>query len=130
MLVQELFTALLIAPVADLGAVPVNKEDPNEDDKLCDITVGDVLGPLIKKGGIGDRDTNFSLLSYSFSLVSSHLERTEQSQRRKMYGLRHLHFPDPISITPQLLLRTEPGTAPRAQLRDGPDELRRWTPLR
>lgn len=78
MLAQELFTALLISPVADLGARLANKYD-----QLCDITIGDVLGPLIKPGGgIGDRDANFSLLSYSFSLVSSHLERPKQSQRR------------------------------------------------
>ena len=78
MLAQELFTALLISPVVDLGAVPANK-----DSQLCDITVGDVLGPLIKQGAdIGERDANFSLLSYSFSLVSGHLERHEQAQRR------------------------------------------------
>ena len=67
---QELFTALLISPVASSGAVQVNK---NEDDHMCDITVGDVLGPLKQEDG--ERDDNFSLLSYSFSLVSSHLER-------------------------------------------------------
>ena len=66
MFAQELFTALLISSVANLGAVQVNK---NEGDQMCDITVGDVLGPL--KQGEGDRDTNFSLLSYSFSLVST-----------------------------------------------------------
>ena len=74
MLAQELFTALLIAPVAVLGAVPANTDDQ----LMCDITVGDVLGPLLKQGpDIGERDANFSLLSYSFSLVSSHLERPE-----------------------------------------------------
>ena len=45
--------------------------------EFCDITVGDILGPLNKEEagtGAGDavdvsRDANFSLLSYSFSLV-------------------------------------------------------------
>ena len=42
--------------------------------EFCDITVGDILGPLRKKEtGTGavdvSRDANFSLLSYSFSLV-------------------------------------------------------------
>ena len=67
-LAQELFTALLISPVTDLGAVSANK-----DDQLCDITVGDVIGPLKQGVEEGERDGNFSLLSYSFSLVSSHL---------------------------------------------------------
>ena len=75
-LAQELFAALLISPVADLGARLANKS------QLCDITVGDVLGPLGERNAIGERDANFSLLSYSFSLVSSHLERPKQSQRR------------------------------------------------
>ena len=66
-LAQELFTALLISPVTDLGAVSANK-----DDQLCDITVGDVIGPLKQGAEEGERDGNFSLLSYSFSLVSSH----------------------------------------------------------
>ena len=71
MLGQELFTALLICPVADLGAALAD-----EDGKpmMCDITVGDVIGPLKEKGVNGVRDANFSLLSYSFSLVSSKLK--------------------------------------------------------
>ena len=36
----------------------------------CDITVGDILGPLVDPAGIrASRDTNFSLLTYSFNLV-------------------------------------------------------------
>lgn len=54
--------------MTDLGAVSANK-----DDQLCDITVGDVIGPLKQGVEEGERDGNFSLLSYSFSLVSSHL---------------------------------------------------------
>ena len=78
---QELFTALLMCPVEDLGA---SDKVSNEDDprKTCDITVADIMGPLIllnKEVGTGasaaadcmdqPRDANFSLLSYSFSLV-------------------------------------------------------------
>ena len=66
---------MLMSSVANLGA---NK---NEKDRMCDITVGDVLGPLIKQEE-GVRDVNFSLLSYSFSLVRSHLEWLEQAHRR------------------------------------------------
>ena len=55
-------------PVADLGSSKAKKPE------TCDITVGDILGPL-KAAAIGvddanSRDANFSLLSYSFSLVS------------------------------------------------------------
>ena len=71
MLGQELFTALLICPVADLGAVLADEDGIPV---MCDITVGDVIGPLEKEGVIRVRDANFSLLSYSFSLVSSNLE--------------------------------------------------------
>ena len=66
MLAQELFTALLICPVADLGA---ESDDEDGQPMMCDITVSDVIGPLKEKGVIGVRDANFSLLSYSFSLV-------------------------------------------------------------
>ena len=57
-----MFTAMLIFAVAT----------PDENDKLCDITIADILGPLLEgAAGIVDRerDANFSLLSYSFSLV-------------------------------------------------------------
>ena len=73
-------------PVANLG--PPGANSP----KTCDITVGDILGPLKEEAGTAgknkekkgeeagdaadsrdvsdrERDTNFSLLSYSFSLV-------------------------------------------------------------
>ena len=72
MLAQELLTALLMQPVANLAASVANKNDrPN----MCDITVGDIVGRL--KGTDAEaadssdraRDANFSLLSYSFSLV-------------------------------------------------------------
>ena len=79
---QELFTALLMCPVEDLGAGTVGNEDNPK--KTCDITVADILGPLIllnKEVGTGadaaadsidrPRDANFSLLSFSFSLVGS-----------------------------------------------------------
>ena len=72
MLAQEVFTALLMQPVANLAAAEANKD-------TCDITVADILGPLLEKGSgtsaevVDDsnpaRDANFSLLSYSFSLV-------------------------------------------------------------
>ena len=77
MLAQELLTALLMLPVANLGAG--NQSGP----KMCDITVADILGPKVimnkravahsgvEASGATDRDANFSLLSYSFSLVHS-----------------------------------------------------------
>ena len=67
---QELFTALLMKPVVNLalGSMP---------DETCDITVGDILGPVTRSEEQDSRnavdrprDPNFSLLSYSFSLVS------------------------------------------------------------
>jgi len=64
-----MFTALLMQPVANLSAPVVTKED-------CDITVGDIIGPLKQEASTSSgatldraRDANFSLLSYSFSLV-------------------------------------------------------------
>ena len=43
---------------------------PGEADKFCDITIADILGPLKVAADIErERDANFSLLSYSFSLV-------------------------------------------------------------
>ena len=72
--IQELFTALLMLPVTELrasGAVTGDDGQP----KMCDITIGDILGPLDVGGasvGMGRaRDANFSLLSYSFNLVGS-----------------------------------------------------------
>jgi len=62
-------------PVANLAASEANKDNRSK----CDITVADILGPLLEKeagtsaeladGSDRERDTNFSLLSYSFSLV-------------------------------------------------------------
>ena len=70
---QEVFTALLMQPLANLAAGEDNKDNQS---KTCDITIADILGPLKKKkAGTGaddaadSRDANFSLLSYSFSLV-------------------------------------------------------------
>ena len=74
-LAQEMLTALLMQPVADLGMTEAGKDGPQA---MCDITVADVLGPLLKEAGTSAkaadcsdraRDANFSLLSYSFSLV-------------------------------------------------------------
>ena len=71
-----MLTALLMQPVANLGATEADKDDQPE---MCDITVADILGPPLKEVGTGaeaancsdrERDANFSLLSYSFSLVS------------------------------------------------------------
>ena len=59
-------------PVANLDASEANENQLD----TCDITVADILGPLLEKEAgtsaeMADRarDTNFSLLSYSFSLV-------------------------------------------------------------
>jgi hypothetical protein len=62
-------------PVANLAASEANKDNRSK----CDITVADILGPLLEKeagtsaemadGSDRARNTNFSLLSYSFSLV-------------------------------------------------------------
>ena len=64
-------------PVASPAAEEANKD--SQSTVMCDITVADILGPLLKKkastsaevadGSDGARDANFSLLSYSFSLV-------------------------------------------------------------
>ena len=76
LLAQEMLTALLMQPVANLAGA-----EADEDNQLdtCDITVADILGPLLEKeagtsaevvdGLDRPRDANFSLLSYSFSLV-------------------------------------------------------------
>ena len=64
---------MLMCPVEDLGAGTVGNED--NPGKTCDITIADILGPLIllnKEAADSmdrPRDANFSLLSYSFSLV-------------------------------------------------------------
>ena len=74
MLAQEVFTALLMQPVANLAASEANKDNRLK----CDITVADIIGPLEKEAGTSTevvggsdraRDANFSLLSYSYSLV-------------------------------------------------------------
>ena len=105
---QELFAALLICPVADLGAVLADEDGIPV---MCDITVGDVIGPLEKEGVIRVRDANFSLLSYSFSLVSSNLELWAGSaamegpggvmhaMRRERHSRRSL--PTPLILPPQ-----------------------------
>ena len=86
MLAQELLTALLMLPVANLGAG--NQSGP----KMCDITVADILGPKVimnkravapsgvEASGATDRDANFSLLSYSFSLVHSNSNLEPRTQ--------------------------------------------------
>ena len=70
-----MLTALLMQPVANLAAAEANKDKQSK----CDITVADILGPLlatesgtsaeVADGSDRARDANFSLLSYSFSLV-------------------------------------------------------------
>ena len=65
---QELLTALLMQPVENLAASVDGR--PN----ICDITVGDIIGPQKDAAEAANsseraRDANFSLLSYSFSLV-------------------------------------------------------------
>ena len=76
MLAQEVFAALLMQTVVNLAAAEANEDNRSD---TCDITVADILGPLLKKEAgtsaevVDDsnpaRDANFSLLSYSFSLV-------------------------------------------------------------
>ena len=62
-----MFTALLMQPVAN--------PETNDPSNTFDITVADIIGPLLKKEAgtsaevVDARDVNFSLLSYSFSLV-------------------------------------------------------------
>ena len=87
LLAQELLTALLMQPVANLAAAEANADNRSK----CDITVADILGPLLTEAGgtsaeVADgsdrpRDANFSLLSYSFSLVSP---AQQQSQTARM----------------------------------------------
>ena len=73
---QELLTALLMKPLENLAASVTNKDNLPS---TCDITVADIIGPRpilkdtnAKAADSSDRarDANFSLLSYSFSLVS------------------------------------------------------------
>ena len=67
LLAQEVFTALLMQPVANLDASEANENQLD----MCDITVADIIGPVLEKVGGSDRarDANFSLISYSYSLV-------------------------------------------------------------
>ena len=74
-LAQEMLTALLMQPVSNIGMTEAGNEGQLT---MCDITVADILGPLLKEEGTSAkaadrsdraRDANFSLLSYSFSLV-------------------------------------------------------------
>ena len=64
-----MLTALLMQPVENLAASVDGR--PN----ICDITVGDIIGPQkdtaaeAANSSERARDANFSLLSYSFSLV-------------------------------------------------------------
>ena len=72
---QELLAALLMQPVANLAASVANKDD--QPLNMCDITVGDIIGRQkdtdaeATNSSDRARDANFSLLSYSFSLVGS-----------------------------------------------------------
>lgn len=70
---------------------------PGETDKFCDITIADILGPLKVAADIErERDANFSLLSYSFSLVGpgrqhkpKHTSRGWEVQgNANVYGVR------------------------------------------
>ena len=87
MLAQEVLTALLMLPVASLGAA--NENTLNN----CDITVADILGPKVPtpagvRSDVTDRDANFSLLSYSFSLVHpSNLEPSNTEGAARFTGL-------------------------------------------
>lgn len=84
-----MLTALLMQPVANLGATEADKDDQPE---TCDITVADILGPLLKEVGNSAelaniradraRDANFSLLSYSFSLVGRAPQQQFRTTRR------------------------------------------------
>ena len=72
-----MLTALLMQPVANQATSVINKDDR----PMCDITVGDIIGRLKDTDAEAAdsldraRDANFSLLSYSFSLVGgSNLE--------------------------------------------------------
>ena len=87
-LAQELLTALLMQPVANLGTTQAGKDDQPT---TCDITVADILGPLLKEAGTSAdvancsdvaRDANLSLLSYSFSLVGCAPQKQLRTARR------------------------------------------------
>ena len=86
MLAQEVLTALLMLPVASLGAA--NENTLNN----CDITVADILGPKVPtpagvESDVTDRNANFSLLSYSFSLVHpSNLEHRARPAARAVHA--------------------------------------------
>ena len=83
-------------PVANLAAAEANADNRSK----CDITVADILGPLLKEVGtsaeVADgsedraRDTNLSLLSYSFSLVGpgSNLKQRVAERRCKVVQYR------------------------------------------
>jgi hypothetical protein len=79
-----MLTALLMQSVANLGSTEADKDDQSE---TCDITVADIIGPLKEVGNSSEvancseraRDANFSLLSYSFSLVGCAPEATSNS---------------------------------------------------
>ena len=120
-----MFTALLMCPVADLGAVAKGQK------KKCDITIADVIGPLdatdtsVDFTGALPRDANFSLLSYSFSLVGSMSLEREEHTIQVMCVIMRLH----LSRLPPNLPRAEPGAAPRAKLRDGPGALGHGSPF-
>ena len=83
-----MLTALLMQSVANLGTAEADKVKDDQP-KTCDITVADILGPLLEKevGNSSEvancseraRDANFSLLSYSFSLVGCAPEATSNS---------------------------------------------------
>ena len=84
-----MLTALLMQSVANLGTAEADKDDQP---KTCDITVADILGPLLEKevGNSSEvancseraRDANFSLLSYSFSLVGCAPQKQLRTARR------------------------------------------------
>ena len=82
LLAQELLTALLMQPVANLATAEANKDNQSK----CDITVADILGPLewsdgkVADGSDRPRDANFSLLSYSFSLVSPARQQSQTAR--------------------------------------------------
>ena len=92
-----MLTALLMQRVAKLGVAEVDKDGQSE---TCDITVADIIGPLLLKE-VGTRaeapadcsnrarDARFSLLSYSFSLVGRAPAATLNSA--PLMGPHHTH---------------------------------------
>ena len=142
--VQEMFTALLMLSVSDLGKsdetgrIQAASGLPNQ----CDITIGDILGPRKEVSGSagGDgagkeaggkdatqRDANFSLLSYSFNLVGPSSSLEFHPGRDSVAGRNPACWFAPgfeLSHNPQISPHaSESSVAPPAKLRDEPDAI-------